>query len=193
MGARSAAAGDRSEQAGGRRRTTGSSAPSRASKKPSTTRGATDARPPKTSRRAAKGDGTDDAGATSSRTRHPLLFGVWVGLVAVVALALILFLVLPTRTWLSQRSSLSDSRHRLSVLQQENDALSARVTALQSPEEVERVARQQYGMVRPGEQPFAVAAPTSPAGLPAAWPYTIVQGILSARTASAGPATTTGH
>ena len=48
-----------------------------------------------------------------ARARHPVLFGVWVTLVVVVALALILFLVLPTRTWLGQRSGLSDASRRL--------------------------------------------------------------------------------
>ena len=37
-------------------------------------------------------------------------------------LALILFLVLPTRTWLGQRAAIGDTTHRLDVLEQENDA-----------------------------------------------------------------------
>jgi cell division protein FtsB len=116
-----------------------------------------------------------------TRKRHPVLFSVWVMLVVVVALALILFLVLPTRTWLGQRASIGDTTHRLGVLNQENDALANRVAALQTPEEIERVARQQYGMVRPGEQAYTVVPPPTAQPLPAGWPYTVLAGILGAR------------
>src|SRR5437867_2730370 len=107
----------------------------------------------------------------SRRPRHPVLFGVWVGVVAVIALGLILFLVLPTRTWLSQRSALDSAGHRLAAIRQENAALQARAKALQSPAEIERLARQQYGMIRPGEQAFAVTPGVLPTQLPSGWPF----------------------
>lgn len=124
--------------------------------------------------------------------RHPVLFSLWVVLVVLVALALILFLVLPTRTWLTQRSALGDTSHRLDVLNQENEALAGRVAALQTPEEIERVARQQYGMVRPGEHAFSVVPAPSASTLPTGWPYTVLSGILAARgiAVPAAPATT---
>lgn len=132
------------------------------------------------------------AGGPRSRRRHPVLFSLWVVLVVLVALALILFLVLPTRTWLTQRSSIGDTSHRLDVLNQENEALAGRVAALQAPEEIERVARQQYGMVRPGEHAFSVVPAPSAQTLPAGWPYTVISGVLAARgiAVPVAPATT---
>ena len=66
------------------------------------------------------------------------------------------------------------------MLDQENDALASRVAALQTPEEIERVARQQYGMVRPGEQAYSVLPAPARTSLPAGWPYTVLSGILAA-------------
>ena len=114
-----------------------------------------------------------------------MLFGVWVTLVVVVALALILFLVLPTRTWLGQRSGLSDASRRLELLTEENDALAARAAALEDAAEIERLARQQYGMIRPGEDAYSVLPAAAPDQLPASWPYNVLQGILVARAAEA--------
>jgi cell division protein FtsB len=115
-----------------------------------------------------------------------VLFGVWVSVVLVVGLALVLFLVLPTRTWFSQRSVADETERRLAAVQQENAALEARVRALQDPAEVERLARQTYNMVRPGEQPLSILPPAPLAQLPGTWPYTVVQGILAARQAASG-------
>jgi cell division protein FtsB len=126
--------------------------------------------------------------ASLTAPRHRVLFGVWVALVVVVALALLLFLVLPTRTWLDQRSALSDANRRLELIEAENEALAARAAALTESAEIERLARQQYGMVRPGEQPYSVLPGAVPDQLPATWPYNILQGILSARAlGAAGP------
>jgi cell division protein FtsB len=126
-----------------------------------------------------------------ARARHPVLFGVWVTLVVVVALALILFLVLPTRTWLGQRSGLSDASRRLELLTEENDALAARAASLENAAEIERLARQQYGMIRPGEDAYSVLPAAAPDQLPASWPYNVLQGILAARAAEVSGVTPT--
>ena len=117
-----------------------------------------------------------------SRKRHPVLFGVWVMLVVVIALALILFLVLPTRTWLGQRSSIVGHHpppRRASTRRTTRWRTGS--AALQTPDEIERVARQQYGMVRPGEQADSVVPAPTAQPLPAGWPYTVLSGILGAR------------
>ncbi len=132
------------------------------------------------------------AAPPGGRARHPVLFGMWVTLVVIVALGLILFLVLPTRTWLGQRAVVAETNRRLEVLSRENDALAARVTSLQDPSQVERLARQQYGMIRPGERAYSVLPPTPPATLPGGWPYSVLQGILVARGLPATPAAAPG-
>jgi cell division protein FtsB len=100
--------------------------------------------------------------------RAPRLLGLIVGSIALAAL-LFLF-VLPSRTYLAQRHSLAAAQTRLKVFQSENAKLAASADKLQTDAEIERIAREQYGLVKPGEKAFLVtpapkAAPTS-AGAP---------------------------
>lgn len=82
-------------------------------------------------------------------------------LVRVVAasLALVAFLfafVFPTRTWLSQRAETSVATERLSVLERETAKLEREAERLRTRDEIERVARERFGLVMPGEQAWAV-------------------------------------
>jgi len=85
----------------------------------------------------------------------------FVVLIAVIGL---LFVgVFPTRTWLAQRKEHAAATEQLRVLEEQNELLASRVEALQSDAEIERLAREQYNLVRPGEEAYAVLpAPTSP-------------------------------
>jgi cell division protein FtsB len=81
-------------------------------------------------------------------------------LLAAVVLAGLLFLfILPGRTYLSQRNNLSSAAARIRVLGVGNAKLEQRVKQLQTDGEVERLAREQYGLVKPGEQAFAILPP----------------------------------
>lgn len=83
-------------------------------------------------------------------------------LLVVVALGGLLFLfILPGRTWLQQRSAMSSAERRLHLLNAENDALARRATQLQSAGYVEQIARDQYGLVLPGEQAYGILPPTA--------------------------------
>ena len=84
-------------------------------------------------------------------------------LVAVVAVVGLVFLaVFPTRTYLSQRRDLGNTERRLAVLSGQNKELSARVARLNTEAEIERLAREQYNLVRPGEEAFAILPPPGP-------------------------------
>ena len=84
-------------------------------------------------------------------------------LVASVVLVGVLFLaVFPTRTYLSQRRDLARTEQRLSVLSRQNGELSARVARLNTDAEIERLAREQYNLVRPGEEAYAILPPPGP-------------------------------
>jgi cell division protein FtsB len=77
--------------------------------------------------------------------------------------ALFLF-VFPTSAVLHQRGQLNDAEQRLAVLKQQTRRLSEQSRQLLSDAEVERLARDRFNMVRPGEQAWAVvpgAAPTT--------------------------------
>ncbi len=101
--------------------------------------------------------------------RAPRIIGLVVGS---IALAAVLFLfVLPSRTYLAQRHSLSAAETRLKVFSDQNATLAAAASRLQSDAEIERLARQRYGLVKPGEKAYVMApAPSSApsAGPPAA-------------------------
>lgn len=96
------------------------------------------------------------------------------GIVAVVLLGALLLMVFPTRTWLQQRSEASQLERQLSAVETRNAALEARAAQLATPAEIERLAREQYGLVKPDEQPYTVLPPPTPATLPALWPFTLL-------------------
>jgi cell division protein FtsB len=84
-------------------------------------------------------------------------------LLLAVALVAVLFLfVLPGRTYLAQRRSLSAAQTRIHVLSRENTKLDQQVQVLQTDAEIERLAREQYGLVKPGEQAYAILPPKPP-------------------------------
>ncbi|MDA8047740.1 MAG: septum formation initiator family protein [Actinomycetota bacterium] len=83
-------------------------------------------------------------------------------LVVLVALGGLLFLfVLPGRTWLQQRGAMSGAEHRLQILNAENAVLDKKAKQLQTPAYVEQIARNQYGLVRPGEHAYNLLPPTA--------------------------------
>jgi cell division protein FtsB len=97
---------------------------------------------------------------------------LWPLLATVTLIGLLFIGVFPTRTYLAQRSAMSRAEERLDVLQAQNTALEGRVAALNTDEAIERLAREQYNLVRPGEEAYAILpAPPVPVEVPAAWPF----------------------
>gem|GEM_PF-694199 len=92
-----------------------------------------------------------------------------------LALSLLGFLfafVYPTRTYLTQREQIQASRERLGILQRQTAALERDTKRLGGDAEVERIAREQYGLVRPGETPYVLVPATTPGTKPGAAPST---------------------
>jgi cell division protein FtsL len=88
--------------------------------------------------------------------------GVYVTATVVVVLVLAVF-VFPTRTYLEQRKQMASAATEVHVLDEQNSQLAAEATKLQSTAEIEALARQQYHLVRPGEQAFAILPAPTPA------------------------------
>jgi cell division protein FtsB len=80
-------------------------------------------------------------------------------LVAVAIGSVVFFFVLPARTWLSQSSSTAVAEKRIKVLAAENQALQTKVAQLHDPAYIERVAREQYDLVMPGEKAYSILPP----------------------------------
>ncbi|HZN16291.1 MAG TPA: septum formation initiator family protein [Acidimicrobiales bacterium] len=87
--------------------------------------------------------------------------------VAMLVLLAVLFLAgFPARTYIDQRRALASTSERLEVLKKGNKSLAARADELHSDAAVERLAREQYNLVRPGEEAYAIlpgpAGPEAP-------------------------------
>jgi hypothetical protein len=98
------------------------------------------------------------------------LLGYGVG--GAVLCAVLAFAVFPTSTFLDQRADTSEAEERLAVLRAQNEAYEARIERLETQEEIERLAREQYNLVFPGEEAYAVLpAPLPELALPTVWPF----------------------
>jgi cell division protein FtsB len=75
--------------------------------------------------------------------------------------------VYPIRTYLAQRGQISAAQSHLAQLERATDQVDAQSRQLQGDAAVERIARQEYGLVRPGETPYVLvpeaSTPTTPA------------------------------
>ena len=80
--------------------------------------------------------------------------------VSIVVVGFVIVAVFPTRTYLSQKASISRAEKQLHVLGQQNAELEQRAKQLQSDAEIERLARERYNLVKPGEEAYAVLTPS---------------------------------
>lgn len=62
----------------------------------------------------------------------------------------------PTRAYLHQREAIAAEEEKVEVLAAENSRLASRVRRLGTDAEIERLAREQYNLVRPGEEAYAI-------------------------------------
>ena len=98
---------------------------------------------------------------------------VWPLLASLTIVGLLFIGVYPMRTFLAQRTSLSNATRQLEVLREQNQQLDERIQSLTTDAEVEKLARERYNLVRPGEEAYAILpAPPPPIELPPVWPFT---------------------
>ena len=76
------------------------------------------------------------------------------GVLVLPALVLLLVVlgVLPVRAAATQRSEMSSSTARLTLLTEKNRELRERIRLLRTDDEIKRIAREQYAMVPPGQK-----------------------------------------
>lgn len=97
---------------------------------------------------------------------------IWaVGALMVLAVGMFLF-GFPTRTYLDQRASLAQEQATVTRLAADNQSLRAQDSQLQTTSDIARIARQQYGLVQPGQEEYAIlpVPARSPAPVPARSP-----------------------
>jgi cell division protein FtsB len=103
----------------------------------------------------------------------------WLLIVGVVVAGIVLLGVFPARTYFAQRRDLDATEARLEVLSQQNKALARQAARLHTDEEIERLAREQYNLVKPGEEAYAILPspePEEPVAVPEPAPVEEKQG-----------------
>lgn len=80
-------------------------------------------------------------------------------MVLLVALAVVLAGIFPFRQIIAQERQVDLTQEKYNALLDENTRLEAEAAALQTPQEVERIAREHYGLVRPGEIGYVAVSP----------------------------------
>jgi cell division protein FtsB len=81
---------------------------------------------------------------------------VWPLLGGAILVVFLVAGVFPTRTYLHQRDAIAAEETKVEVLSAENSKLAAKVDRLHTDAEIERLAREQYNLVRPGEEAYAI-------------------------------------
>lgn len=78
------------------------------------------------------------------------------GLAALVLIGAALMFMNPVRTVIDQGHQISSAHRQIQGLNAENAQLQQEIGALQTPADIEQIARQDYGLVQPGEQAYGV-------------------------------------
>jgi cell division protein FtsB len=121
-------------------------------------------------RRTAPADTPEEGTRPSGLRRAGRVLGVVGGSAALFGVLAVA--VFPTSTFLDQRADTAEVEQRLAVLRAQNQAYEERIERLQTASEIVRLAREQYNLVFPGEEAYAVLpAPLPELDLPAVWPF----------------------
>ena len=89
----------------------------------------------------------------------PSRWGLVLAVLLLAALALTVAGVFPLRQLADQRRTVAEARARLAALEAERRGLEAEIAALETDAELERLAREELGYVRPGEVGYVVVTP----------------------------------
>ena len=81
---------------------------------------------------------------------------LWPLLLFLVMAGVLFVFVFPSRTYFNMRDESRRDQLRLTEVLKKNSELEAQVAKLKTPAEIERLARLQYHLIKPGETPFAV-------------------------------------
>lgn len=87
----------------------------------------------------------------SSRKRGFIITGL-----VIIGMGAAIFNVFPFRQTIAQNRAVEEARIELETLQAENERLERDVETLRSPSEIERIARADYGYVRPGDTSYVI-------------------------------------
>lgn len=102
--------------------------------------------------------------------------------VTVMLVAVLLFAVFPTRTWIAQRQEKAEAQQELDAIRERRAEIKKTKDKLETKEYIEQTATDEFGYVHEGEELYPILpAPTDPIGLPEGWPFTGVERVFGAR------------
>ncbi len=110
---------------------------------------------------------TAEAGAS----RLPRSLSLLAITLALAAVGVLFVAVYPTQALLDQQAETRDAAAELRELEAESREIEERVADLQTDAAIERLARDEYGLVYPGEEAYAILPGDGPT-YPAIWPFT---------------------
>ncbi len=88
-------------------------------------------------------------------------------ILAVLTIGVLILGAFPTRTLLDQRNTAADAEAQLAELDAANEAARQEADALRTDAVIERLARQEFGLAKPGEELYHVLPPAQdPCGSP---------------------------
>jgi cell division protein FtsB len=135
---------------------------------------------PPTRQIASNGFDTGQDRLLVTRRPHRWLLA-FAGVAVVVAIVAALF-VLPVQAWLRQEDEIVQKQQELSVLTEANRKLGTEVDHLGTPAGAKEAARDELGVVGPGEDRISVLPiDTGPLPLPSGWPYDTFARIVAVR------------
>jgi cell division protein FtsB len=120
-------------------------------------------------RQAARGRHAAPRGSGLGRTARRLLAPA---VLVVLTIGVLMLGAFPTRTLLDQRRTSASAEARLQELEASNAAAQQEADALRTDAVIEQIARQEYGLAKPGEELYHVLPPAQdPVRVPEAWPF----------------------
>jgi cell division protein FtsB len=99
------------------------------------------------------------AGAAALARRVAMDRPARIAVASLVLVAMMFLFVFPTSSYLAQKRQVRSARQSVAVLRAQNEQLAREAKRLQTPGEIERLARSQFNMVFPGEQAYNVVPP----------------------------------
>ena len=111
--------------------------------------------PPQKKKASAPGTRAPGTGSSASNQmpRWGRIIAISVGVMLMFAVLAYMF---PARSYVNQRNRITVAEKQLDLLRTQTKILRDQKKLLETPAEIERIARDRFGMVRPGEQPWAV-------------------------------------
>lgn len=111
---------------------------------------------------SGEGKGSGERSATSGppepwfsreqiRGAVPVVFVFGLAVAVLAGLA-----VLPARTWLSQRQNMAEAKAELEQIEADVEALEGELDLLTTEDEIERLARENFDLVYPGDESYRI-------------------------------------